>query len=289
MTKRMSADEVAAQLRDGMTVGIGGWGSRRKPMSLVRAILRSDVRDLTVVSYGGPDIGLLCRAGKVRKLIYGFVSLDSVPLDPNFRAARESGRVQVNEYDEGMLLAGLTAAAHRLPFQPIRAGLGSDVLAANPHLRTVDSPYDDDRVVAVPPLRLDVALVHLNAADEHGNGQYLGPDPFFDDLYCMAATRSFVSCERIVDTAELTRRAPIQSLLVSRMYVAGVVESPRGAHFTSCAPDYGRDEEFQRHYVASAQDPDRWQAFHDTYLAGDESGYQSAVDAFAATTAPAAQ
>jgi glutaconate CoA-transferase subunit A len=276
----MTADEVAARIGDGMTVGIGGWGSRRKPMSIVRALLRTDVQDLTVVSYGGPEIGLLCRAGKVRKVVYGFVTLDSIPLDPNFRAAREAGAVDVEEYDEGMILAGLNAAAQRLPFFPIRAGLGSDVLTANPHLRVVDSPYDDDRVVAMPPLRLDVALVHLNAADERGNGQYLGPDPLFDDLYCMAAERAYVSCERIVDTADLLKAAPVQSLLVNRMYVSGVVESPRGAHFTSCAGDYERDEAFQRHYATSAQDPGRWEEFHDTFLAGDEAAYQAAVDAF---------
>src|ERR1700749_323939 len=99
--KRMSEDEVVAELRAGMTLGIGGWGSRRKPMSLVRAILRSDLTDLTVVSYGGPDVGLLLAAGKVRRLIYGFVSLDSIRLEPNFRAARQAGAVEVTEYDEG--------------------------------------------------------------------------------------------------------------------------------------------------------------------------------------------
>ena len=280
VSKRMTADEVAAQIRDGMTVGIGGWGSRRKPMSLVRALLRTEVTDLTVVSYGGPDVGLLCRAGKVRKLVYGFVTLDSIPLDPHFRAARQAGTVDVEEYDESMVLAGLRAAAQRLPFYPVRAGMGSDVMTANPHLRTVDSPYGDDSVVAMPPLRLDVALIHLNTADEHGNGQYLGPDPFMDDLYCMAADRAFLSCERIVDTADLLKGAPIQSLLVNRMYVTGVVESPRGAHFTSCAGDYERDEAFQRHYATSARDQSRWHEFHDTFLAGDEACYQAAVDTF---------
>ncbi|MBV8085138.1 MAG: acyl CoA--acetate/3-ketoacid CoA transferase subunit alpha, partial [Chloroflexi bacterium] len=58
--KRMTHEEVVGQLRDGMTLGIGGWGSRRKPMSLVRAVLRSPVKDLTLVSYGGADVGLLC-------------------------------------------------------------------------------------------------------------------------------------------------------------------------------------------------------------------------------------
>ena len=82
--KRITENEVVAQLEDGMTIGIGGWGSRRKPMSLVRAILRSDLKDLTIVSYGGPDIGLFCATGKAKKIVYGFVSLDSIPLEPHF-------------------------------------------------------------------------------------------------------------------------------------------------------------------------------------------------------------
>ena len=76
--KRMTEEEVVAELEDGMTIGIGGWGSRRKPMSIVRAILRSPLKDLTVVSYAGPDLGLLCAAGKVRRAVYSFVSLDSM-------------------------------------------------------------------------------------------------------------------------------------------------------------------------------------------------------------------
>src|SRR3954469_8712433 len=126
--KRMTVDDVVAELRDGMTVGIGGWGSRRKPMALVRAILRSPLTDLTLVSYGGPDVGLLMAAGKVRRVVCGFVSLDSIALEPHFRRGRQDGTVALTELDEGMFYWGLLAAATRLPFLPIRAGLGSDVL-----------------------------------------------------------------------------------------------------------------------------------------------------------------
>ncbi len=264
--KRMTEAEVVAELRSGMTIGIGGWGSRRKPMSLVRAILRAALDDLTVVSFGGPDVGLLVAAGRVRRVVYGFVSLDSIPLEPHFRAARQAGAVAVTEYDEGMLRWALTAAAWRLPFLPSRAGLGSDVLRVNPQLRTVASPYDGEELVAVPALRLDAALVHLNRADARGNGLYLGPDPYFDDLFCMAADRAYLSCERIVPTAELTELAPVQRLLIQRWMVHGVVEAPGGAHFTSCEPDYGRDEEFQREYASAAADPASWAAFQSRYL-----------------------
>ncbi|MDO3394653.1 CoA-transferase [Nocardioides sp. SOB44] len=286
--KRMTIDEVVAQLRDGMTIGIGGWGPRRKPMAMVRAILRSDLTDLTIVSYGGADVGLLVRAGKVRKLVYAFVSLDTVPLEPNFQRARQGKEIaEVVELDEGMFQTGLRAAAQRLPFLPMRAGLGSDVLVNNPDIRTVTSPYADadgvhEELVAVPALHLDVALVHLNRADRHGNATYLGPDPYFDDLFCMAADQAYVSVEQVIDTAGLTVDTPVQRLLLSRMMVSGVVETPNGAHFTTCTPDYERDEKFQKAYVAAASGSDEeWDAFEQRFLAGDEDAYQAAVQAFA--------
>jgi glutaconate CoA-transferase, subunit A len=271
--KVMSIDEVVGELRSGMTIGVGGWGSRRKPMALIRAIVRSDLQDLTIVCYGGPDVGLLMAAGKVKRVVCGFVSLDTIALEPHFRRGRQEGTIELTELDEGMLYWGLLAAAHRLPFLPIRAGLGSDVMTVNPDLRTIRSPYTDaEELVAMPALELDVALIHLNRADRRGNGQYLGPDPYFDDLFCLAAARRFVSCERIVETAELREAGPVQSLLVNRMMVDGVVETPNGAHFTSCVPDYGRDEAFQRLYAETD-----WETFQSTYLDGTEDDYQRAV------------
>src|SRR6185369_16873533 len=100
---RRSLDDLDSELRDGMTIGIGGWGARRKPIALVRALLRSSLKDLTVVSYGGPDVGMLCAAGKIRKLVFGFVSLDLIPLDAHFRAARQAGALDVMELAEGMI------------------------------------------------------------------------------------------------------------------------------------------------------------------------------------------
>ena len=285
--KRMSIDDVIGTLESGMTIGIGGWVPRRKPMALVRALYRSDLTDLTVVSWGGADVGLLARAGKIRKLVYAFVSLDSIPLEPNFQRARQAKAIpEVVELDEGMFQTGLRAAAQRLPFLPMRAGLGSDVLVNNPWIKTVTSPYDDpagvrEELVAVPALDLDVALVHLNRADMHGNASYLGPDPYFDDLFCMAADRAYVSVEQVVDTAGLTVDSPVQRLLISRMMVDGVVEAPNGAHFTTCTPDYERDEKFQKAYAAAAGgSEEEWQAFHDRFLPGDEESYQAAVRAF---------
>ncbi|MFF3318915.1 CoA transferase subunit A [Streptomyces sp. NPDC003035] len=272
--KTMTPDEVVGRLRSGMTIGIGGWGSRRKPMALVRALLRSEIADLTVISYGGPDVGLLAAAGRIRRLVAAFTTLDSIPLEPHFRAARERGDFAFTELDEAMFMWGLHAAANRLPFLPVRAGLGSDVMTVNPELRTVTSPYEDgETFVAVPALRMDAALVHLNRADRLGNGQYLGPDPYFDDLFCEAADTAYVSCEQLVDRFDRDTAPAPQSLLVGRHSVTGVVETPNGAHFTSCAPDYGRDEPFQKLYATTP-----WPEFAERFLAGkSEDDYQQAV------------
>lgn len=284
--KRTTLDEAVSAVESGMTIGIGGWGSRRKPMAFVRALLRTDVTDLTVVTYGGPDIGLLCSAGKVSKVYYGFVSLDSPPFyDPWFSRARTTGSIVAREMDEGMLRCGLQAAAQRLPFLPIRAGLGSSVPDFwDGELRTVRSPYPTDgrheELIAMPALRLDAAFVHLNLGDKHGNAAYTGIDPYFDDLFLMAADRRYLSVERVVTTEELVKAVPPQALLVNRMMVDSVVEAPGGAHFTTAAPDYNRDEKFQRHYAEAAADEDSWQAFAATYLSGIEADYQAAVRRF---------
>ncbi|NDJ89835.1 cholesterol ring-cleaving hydrolase subunit IpdA [Mycolicibacter kumamotonensis] len=294
-TKVTTLDAAVAELRDGMTIGIGGWGSRRKPMAFVRAILRTDVKDLTVVTYGGPDLGLLCSAGKVRRAYYGFVSLDSPPFyDPWFARARTTGAIEAREMDEGMLRCGLQAAAQRLPFLPIRAGLGSSVIDFwEGELKTVTSPYPvaggAETLIAMPALNLDAAFVHMNLGDARGNAAYTGIDPYFDDLFLMSAQRRFLSVEKIVPTEELVATTSPQTQIINRMMVDKVVEAPGGAHFTIGAADYGRDEKFQRHYAEAAKSDEAWAEFTATYLSGSEDDYQAAVKAFGANQESGAQ
>jgi glutaconate CoA-transferase subunit A len=265
--KRITEDEIVGELADGMTIGIGGWGSRRKPMSVVRAIARSGLSDLTLVSCGGPDVGLLCATGKVTRVVFAFVSLDSIPLEPHFRAAVESGSIETVQHDEGTFFLGLQAAAWRVPFLPTRVGLGSDLFLGNPALRTVRSPYEDgEELVAAPAIALDAAIVHLNRGDARGNGQFLGVDPYMDDLMLRAAAKGFLSVEKIVATEDFLTEGPVESLRVPRHLTQGVVEARHGAHFTSCPPDYERDESFQREYAASAKSAEAWNTFRTKYI-----------------------
>ena len=273
LDKRMSAAAMVGQLADGMTIGIGGWGPRRKPMALVREILRSDLKDLTIVAYGGADVGMLCAAGKVRKLVFAFVSLDAIPLEPWFRKAREAGQIEVLELDEGMFQWGLKAAAFGLPFLPTRVGLGTD-LAALGGLKTVQSPYDDaETLIAMPALRLDAALLHVNRSDWRGNVQLFGPDVYYDEWFARAAAKTYVSCEELVDRIEDHYPEAAQANVFERCFVSGVTEIAGGAHPSSMPPAYGWDSKALKAYTDAARDPGDWAAVADRFVGASEAQY----------------
>lgn len=248
--KTLDADGVTRLIEDGMTIGIGGWGSRRKPLELVRAVVRSGAKDLTIVSFGGPDVGILCATGQATQVVHGFVTLDSIAIEPHFARARQAGLVGSVELDEAMLVSGLRAAARRLPFEVTRSGLGTAAMTRNPGIRTIRSPYaDGEELVAMPAITLDLALIHLHRADASGNAQLLDGDLYFDDLFAAAAARTVVSVERIVTVESLTADAPPSTIVMDRSLVHGVVAAPGGAGFTACPPYYARDENAQRAYA----------------------------------------
>lgn len=275
--KLMQAGDVVSQLRDGMTIGIGGWGPRRKPMALVRELLRSPVKDLTVVAYGGADVGMLCAAGKVRKLVFAFVSLDFIPLEPYFRMARQSGKLDVMEIDEGMLMLGLKAAGMRIPFIPTSIGLGTDVLRHNPEFAVIGSPYDGRDWVAMPALPLDVALLHADRADARGVCQIKGPDLYMDHLFARAASHTYVSCDELVESSYFESEEEARHVHWERSETTGVVHAPCGAHPSSCAPLYGFDVAHFKAYAASAKDPEGWQQYYARYVAPGEEAYLASV------------
>lgn len=276
LDKRRTVEEIIGELSDGMTIAIGGWATRRKPMALIRAIARSNLKDLTVIAYGGPDVGMLAAAGKLKKLIFAFVSLDHIPIEPHFKAARQAG-LPVWEMDEGMLHWGLRAAAMRLPFLPTRVGIGTAIAEA-PELRTITSPFDDgETLLAMPALKPDVALLHVHRADEKGNVLTLSLDPFFDELMARAATRAFVTTERLVKTPELDLPANARFHLVERSLIAGVAEAPFGAHPTSAAPDYALDLTHLKTYAAAAESPEAWAAYRAAHVDVDDAVYLGSV------------
>jgi len=170
---------------------------------------------------------------------------------------------------------GLRAASMKLPFLPTRVGMGTDVLTHNPGIKFITSPYaDGEQLVAMPALKLDAALLHVNKSDERGNTQILGPDPFFDELFARAANKTFVTAEEVVDTAALGGKDGAIFNRFERSLVTGVIHAPCGAHPTSCAPNYGFDLEHLKVYSAAAKSFDEYK---EQFVNGPHEHYLTAV------------
>ncbi len=271
MNKVVRCEDVIAEIHDGATVAIGGSSLSRKPMALVRALARSDRKNLRlIVNVGGPEVDLLIGTGKVAEVIYAFVGFEVMGLAPHFRRARQDGSVRFQEWTEFTVMAGLDATIKRVPFLPTHVGLGTDVLRVNSAFRTIQDPFEGHTLLAVPALRPDVALIHVNLADPQGNGVILG-DGHMDALCAKAAKKTFLSAEQILLPERLQTYG--HDVRILRTLVAGVVESPWGAHFTGCAPDYRADLTHVQEYLAAARDRSTWDGYLERYVYVDDQEY----------------
>jgi len=271
MNKVVSSDDVVAEIRDGATVAIGGSSLSRKPMALVRALARSDRKNLRlIVNVGGPEVDLLIGTGKIAEAIYAFVGFEVMGLAPHFRRARQEGSIRFQEWTEFTVMAGLDAAIKRVPFLPTHTGLGTDLLRVNSAFRTIQDPFEGQTLLAVPALRPDVALIHVNLADPQGNGVILG-DGHMDVLCAKAARKTFLSAEQILLPERLQTYG--RDVRILRTLVSGVVEAPWGAHFTGCAPDYRADLTHVQEYLAAARDRTTWHDYLERYVYASDQDY----------------
>lgn len=240
MSKRIDLNQMVALIEPGGMVGFGGGGIQRKPMAAAAAIARSSLGDLEVASFlGGPEVDLLIGLKKVRRLHFAFVGFDMFGLAPNFRAARQSGEIEIVEYSEGLMMSAYEAAAKRLPFLPSRFGLGTDLLSTpTTPFREMTCPLSGEALLAVPPLSPDLAIVHVNEADEQGNA-LIHSDSYADLLLIQAAKKVVLTAEKIVDAIPGERRA--RSTFISRLWVDHVVAAPSGGGFSAVFPDYRFD------------------------------------------------
>jgi glutaconate CoA-transferase, subunit A len=275
MNKVVTADDVVGEIRDGATIAIGGSSLSRKPMALVRALARSDRRNLRlIVNVGGPEVDLLIGTGKIAEVIFAFVGFEVMGLAPHFRRARQDGSVRFQEWTEFTVMAGLDATIKRVPFLPTHAGLGTDLLRVNAAFRTFQDPFEGQTLLAVPALRPDVALIHVNLADPQGNGVILG-DGHMDVLCAKAARRTFLSAEQILLPERLQTYG--HDVRILRTLVAGVVEAPWGAHFTGCAPDYRADLTHVQEYLNAARDGSAWHEYLERYIYRSNRDYLRAM------------
>jgi glutaconate CoA-transferase subunit A len=230
MPAPLALTDVPAHVPTGCVLGLGGMTLYRRPVAMVRELLRADVGDLEVLAFtGGIETDLLIGAGRVRLLRSCYVGLEIFGLAPCFTSLATSGQLELVEETEATLALGLRASEAGLDFLPFAGLVGTDLLAARPDLARVPSPYSDHEYVAIPALRPDVALIHAPRADRDGN-VWLGGNLAVDQALAATAGTTIVSVEQVVDDLD-------QADLMAGD-VDFLVEAPGGAAPTSCWPRY---------------------------------------------------
>jgi glutaconate CoA-transferase subunit A len=245
------AEAIAVDgVRDRMTIAIGGFINAAHPMALVRALVRTGVRELTVVgaASSGLEVDMLIAAGCVRKVVSPYVGAEGLaPIGPAFRRAAQSGEIEVFELDEAHYYAALRAAAQRLPFNPWRAGVGTSYPELNPQLRTFLDPIEGELLIAIPAIVIDVAFLHAAVSDAYGNVQHAGSG-FGDRAIHAAADRTVVQVEQIVSN-ERIRQNPAATSIAG---ADAVVRAPYGAHPFASHDYYPADTAHILQYAGAA-------------------------------------
>jgi glutaconate CoA-transferase subunit A len=248
-SKVTELDRAAALVGDGMLIALGGGLCARLPMALVRALIRAGRHDLHVIgSAHSIDVDLLIAAGALAVCEESYVGFEQdLGLAPAYRAAAENGTIEVRESCCATVLAQLRAAEYGVPFLPVRGVRGSDILRLHPEYAEMDCPFTGEKLVVVPPMRPDVALIHAPVGDRYGN-LHLDQPYVLDERFAGAAAAVVATVDEIVST-ERVRQAGIT---IPGHLVAAVSEVPYGAHPSSCYPGYGYDRPHLREYVAAA-------------------------------------
>lgn len=249
-------DDVASLVsgvRSGDRISVSGFHFTRAPIAQLLALAEAGVRDLTYVAWGGGlPLELLLDRGLVSRATLCFSSLDVLGPAPRFRRAVESGALELDEWTALGMISGLRAAGENLAFEVLQEPAGSSL--ADGFSRPVADPFGSDRAPAsaVPPLPVDVLLLHAQRADEDGNVEIAGARGF-DMPASFAARQVLVTVEERVPRGQLG--AP-RSFVLPRTFVTKLAVAPFGAYPSSCLPYYPADLRALRRVVDEGPVPE---------------------------------
>ena len=264
-------DAVSTLVRDGDTVAIEGF-THLICFAAGHEIIRQRRRDLTLARMT-PDVvyDQMIGAGVASKLIFSWLGNPGVGSLHAVRRRIEGADpepLEIEEYSHFGMVCRYMAGASNLPFFPIRSYYESDIPKVNRNIVPMRSPYGDDEVFVVPPLKPDVSIVHAQRADRDGNTQIWGL------LGCQkeaafAADRVIVVVEELVDAATI-RKDPNRTVIPG-VIVDAVVEEPFACHPSFAQGYYDRDNTFYLEWDRIARDADTLEAWLQEWVYGLEN------------------
>jgi glutaconate CoA-transferase subunit A len=261
-------DAVAELVHDGDTVAIEGF-THLISFAAGHEIIRQRKRGLTLARMT-PDViyDQMIGAGVADKLIFSWLGNPGVGGLHAIRRRIEDADpapLEIEEYSHFGMVGRYTAGAMNLPFFPLRSYFETDLPRVNPLIRPVRSPYGEESVYAVPPLRPDVAVVHAQRADMRGNTHVWGLLGCQKEV-AFAAERVIVVVEEVVDEAVI--RADPNRTIIPGLIVDAVVVEPFGAHPSYVQGYYDRDNRFYIEWDAVSRDATALDAWLDEWVFG---------------------
>ncbi len=233
--KLISLREAVAVIRPGHVVAVGGVFLARRPFGAIRHLLLGDVVDLDLVVHSvGIDVDVLVADRRVRSIRHIAVQRGTLGPPPAFTQALGDGRLEIRDETTVTLGAALRASMAGVPFLPLMDTGAKIQVDGRSDRATICCPFSGERVVAVPALRPDVAVVHAHAGDRAGNLWIQGPLGL-DAEFVFAANYTIATVEKVVDGIEGAGRR------ISGAHVDAIVELPRGAFPSACLPSYRWD------------------------------------------------
>lgn len=262
--------EAVAAVKDGDAITAGGFAHSHQPMAFIRALIREGRRDLTIIGMAECWVAeFLSAAGLLRRAYMSNFMFEGLGRCRQFSAGVESGAIEVEDHSHYGIVCRFMAAGLGLPFMPLRAMAGTDILETpgfeppEKKARTLASPFGADAVTVVSPLVPDVAIIHAAQADRRGNTRIFGTTSVIEEQV-KAARHVIVTAEEIVETDRF-RRAPETTLLPGFM-VDAVVHLPFGAHPTGVYGYYDHDAPHLDDYYAASRSPETVAGYLDRFV-----------------------
>ena len=191
--RTVSLEAAVADIPDGASVMVGGFGVPGTPFALIAALVDHGARDLTIIkndaNEAGMGIDLLLQSGQIARLITSHIGLNS-----NMVAAMNAGRVAVEFVPQGILAERIRVGGAGMA--AFLSDIGIDTAMADGKQR-VTMPDGRDYLVE-PALRADFALVHAAAADAFGNLRFTASARNFNPLMAMAARTTIAEAETVL-------------------------------------------------------------------------------------------
>jgi glutaconate CoA-transferase subunit A len=295
MAEIMSLQEaVSTFIKDGTHLALGGFTVTRNPMAITYEIIRQEKKDLHIYVHShGQALDMLTGAGCVRRVELAYAGMGRfAPTMVRFRNAVQNGDIEWEDYTNYQMTLRFFAGSLGIPFMATKTSLGSDIIEregfsfetrneakiSGKKAVIMSNPFSDeeDRLVLVPAINADVALIHAQYAGEDGTVRIEGLK-FTDIEIAKCAKKLIVTCEQLVPESHLRKNPDLNCLPF--FMVDAIVVAPHGAHPTGCLNFYDYDAEHFTMYRQAAENDDTFAEYLDEWVFGppDHNGYLAKV------------